>query len=110
MWLAQRKAAERRSSVDPRTIRHLPPQQYKQHSKGLDARELPLSAAEGKVFSLDIPFYRTRRRLVPTRFHSALKLLRRNILDMGGNPPVVALRVADSAAAIAVRLRGRLLH
>ena len=27
---------------------------------GLDARELPLSAAGGEVFSLDIPFYRTR--------------------------------------------------
>ncbi len=53
-------AAERRRNVDLKTIRNLPPQHSTLHSKGLDARELPLSAAEGEVFSLDIPFYRTR--------------------------------------------------
>jgi hypothetical protein len=66
MWLAQRTAAERRRNVEQRrskveanTIRNLTPQHPKLHPKGLDARERPLSAAEGKVFSLDIPFYRT---------------------------------------------------
>jgi hypothetical protein len=63
MWLAQRKVAERRSNVDLKTIRHLPPQRPKHHSKGLDAREPSLSAAEGEVFSLDIPSYRTRQNM-----------------------------------------------
>ncbi len=32
----------------------------KRDQKGLDVRELPAAPGMGEVFSLDIPFYRTR--------------------------------------------------
>ena len=54
-------ADEPRRNVEEKTTKTLPPQAHASINQGLDARELPLSAAEGEVFSLDIPFYRTRR-------------------------------------------------
>ena len=59
MWLAQHTAAERRRNVDQDTDSPLPARHSTHRATGLDARELP-SAAEGEVFSLDTPFYRTR--------------------------------------------------
>jgi len=37
-----------------------PAQKHRSCSQGLDVRETPPPCGEGKVFSLDIPFYRTR--------------------------------------------------
>ncbi len=71
-------AAERRRNVDLKTIRNLPPQHSTLHSKGLDARELPLSAAEGEVFSLDIPFYRAALTEDTTRTMGRIKALYRS--------------------------------
>ena len=66
-WLALRPplglcsfSTERRRSVDVKTTSE--PRIYAtRQPQGLDVRELPLFPAKGEVFSLDIPFYRTRR-------------------------------------------------
>src|ERR1035438_7793378 len=41
---------------------------------------------------------------------AALDLLRRDVLDMGGNPPLIAQRILDAAAAIAIGLVRRLVN
>ena len=41
-------------------VRQLLTSATKHDEKGLDVRELPAAPAQGEVFSLDIPFYRTR--------------------------------------------------
>jgi len=42
--------------------------------KGLDARELSLPPAQGKVFSLDIPFYKTRPKCRLAIIHRPLQV------------------------------------
>lgn len=44
----------------PGTRQNPPPPRPYHYQPGLDARELFLSAARGKIFFLDTPFYRTR--------------------------------------------------
>src|SRR5271157_3926848 len=42
--------------------------------------------------------------LVNRRLHAAVHLLGRHVFDMGSDPPMVALRIFDSATAVTVEL------
>ena len=87
---------ERRCNVDLKTIRKLrspPPAQH----KGLDARELPLFAAKGEVFSLDIPFYRTRH---VARDLNNLGLLLKEKGDYAGAEPLYRRALAIDEKAL----------
>src|ERR1039457_6788984 len=89
---------QRRSSVDVKTVNQLRISATRHDPKGLDVRELFSPSAEGGVFSLDIPFYRTRpleehadRRPAPRTTAQKRKPTTPRIYNLSGRPAVAAV-------------------